>query len=85
MSKIMISILVVALISAAGCTDPQSARKALLAAGYSNVEITGYDWFACSKDDTYSTAFRATGPTGVQVEGAVCQGLLFKGSTIRTH
>lgn len=70
----------------AGCdalTHPESARKVLLDAGYSDVKFTGYDWFACSKDDTYHTGFTAKGPTGRPVKGVVCEGVFFKASTIR--
>ncbi len=68
---------------AAACSDPQAARKALADAGYTNVETTGYSMFACGKDDNFATGFKAVGPSGRKVEGAVCSGWL-KGSTIRT-
>lgn len=67
----------------AGCTDSNHATKVLQQAGYTNIQITGYNWMACSEDDLYHTGFAATGPTGVAVTGTVCAGLLFKGSTIR--
>jgi len=66
-----------------GCTAPNQTREVLLDAGYTNVEIGGYDWFGCSEDDTLRTKFKATGPTGRKVEGVVCAGLFFKGATIR--
>lgn len=79
-------VLVVALTTLlAGCSDSDTAIKALHGAGYKDIKITGYSPFACSKDDTFSTGFVAKGPTGVHVEGAVCSGLLFKNSTIRTN
>lgn len=65
-----------------GCTASDRAEEALAGAGYRDVRLTGYAWFACGKDDTFATAFEATGPTGKRVSGAVCAGLL-KGSTIR--
>lgn len=67
----------------ASCTNPKGARKTLDGAGFSNVQITGYKWFACSKDDFYHTGFKAVGPTGKTVEGCVCEGLFIKNSTIR--
>ena len=67
----------------AGCTNPESATKVLQDAGYSDVKMTGYAWFACSKDDTFHTGFTAKGPSGRPVKGVVCEGLLFKSSTIR--
>jgi len=68
-----------------GCTDSNVATKALKGAGYTDVKLTGYSWFACSKDDTYHTGFIAKGPTGIEVEGTVCSGLLFKNATIRSN
>lgn len=68
-----------------GCSDPDVATKALKGAGYSDIKITGFDMWACGKDDTYSTGFTAKGPTGVEVSGAVCSGLLFKNATIRSN
>ncbi len=67
----------------AGCSNPDSAVRALNGAGYTQIKITGWRFGMCSKDDTYSTGFEAKGPTGVPITGAVCEGLLFKGSTIR--
>lgn len=67
-----------------GCTRPQSATKVLLDAGYSQIEITGWRPFACAQnDDEFATGFHALGPTGRKVSGVVCQGLIFKASTIR--
>ena len=66
-----------------GCTQPDTARRVLADAGYSNVQMHGYDWFACGKDDTYADKFTATGPSGRQVSGVVCAGLMFKGATVR--
>jgi hypothetical protein len=67
----------------ASCTDPDNATRILEANGFTNIEITGYSWFSCSEKDAQSTGFKAVGPTGVKVEGAVCSGLFFKNSTIR--
>lgn len=66
----------------AGCTDPSNARRALAAAGFRDIEITGYRFFGCDTRDLYRTGFRATGATGLPVSGAVCSGW-FKSSTIR--
>lgn len=66
-----------------GCTDADNATRILEANGFTQIEITGYSFFSCSEKDTQSTGFKAVGPTGVKVEGAVCSGLLFKNSTIR--
>lgn len=69
----------------AGCTDPQGAERTLKGAGYSDIKTGGFSWFSCGKEDGYSTSFTAKGPTGIEASGAVCRGLLFKNSTIRTE
>lgn len=51
--------------------------------GYKNIQTHGFDLFACSEDDFYSTKFTATNPAGQQVSGVVCSGLIFKGATVR--
>lgn len=66
----------------AGCTQSSRAREALEAQGFRDVQITGYRWFGCSKDDTFHTGFTAKAPTGKQVGGVVCSDF-FKGATIR--
>jgi len=67
----------------AGCTQPDHARQVLESAGYTEIQMTGYDWLNCSEDDVFHDKFTAKGPTGRRVSGAVCAGLLFKGATIR--
>lgn len=74
--------IVMALLVVAGCTSENEASRVLRGAGYKDVQFTGYSFFACGKDDGWSTGFRAVGPTGQQVSGTVCSGLL-KGATIR--
>lgn len=81
MKKIMI---VAACVFLTACSDSDTAVKALKGAGYSDIRTTGYSWFSCGKDDTFSTGFVAKGPTGVEVKGAVCSTLITKGATIRT-
>ncbi len=75
--------LVIALFVSA-CTQPNEATMALQDAGYTDIEIGGYDVFGCGRDDNYATNFVATSPSGARVRGVVCAGV-FKGSTIRTH
>jgi hypothetical protein len=66
-----------------GCTDESSARNALQDEGFTDIRFTGYDWFACSKDDFTHTGFVAKGPTGRESHGVVCCGMLFKACTVR--
>ena len=65
------------------CTDADEAKRVLAAQGFKHIEITGYNFFGCGKDDTYHTGFIAIGQNGEAVEGTVCSGLFFKGSTVR--
>lgn len=75
--------LLIALLLLAGCTSETDARRALEAEGYKDIQITGYDWFACAKDDTFHTGFKAKNRDGKTVSGVVCSGLIFKSATIR--
>ena len=70
------------LLALAACTDDDNATRVLQQSGYTQIEITGYRPFMKGKDDTYSTGFKATSPTGARVSGAVTGGP-FKGNTIR--
>lgn len=79
--KYITCILFVVALSA--CTNADNATKVLSNAGYTNIQITGYNFFACSEDDKVHTGFTATAQNGNKVEGTVCSGLLFKNSTIR--
>lgn len=78
--KIFIILIAILLTS---CTNKDDAIDALDKSGYTNITTEGYGWFACSKDDFYSTKFTATNPNGKEVSGVVCNGILFKSSTIR--
>lgn len=69
-------------LATSACTSPETAIRILEQNGYTNIQMTGYSFFACSEDDTFATGFQATSPTGQVVEGTVCSGL-FKGATIR--
>ncbi len=80
--KIFAGILVMMLLM--GCTDKSGATRTLSQNGYKNIEIRGYDFFGCSKGDTFATQFRAKNSNGYWVKGVVCSGIL-KGTTIRTY
>lgn len=66
-----------------GVTDEDKSKRVLESNGYSDVEFTGYDWFACGEGDWYRTGFIATSPADKRVSGAVCCGLFLKSCTIR--
>ena len=74
-------IIVIAILLSA-CTSPDKSFQALEAAGYKNIQMTGYSFFGCDEKDTFHDGFTAVGATGKPVTGTVCSGL-FKGYTIR--
>ncbi len=69
------------ILTMASCTNVGGAEELLRKEGYTDVEITGYRFFDCSKDDTFHTGFKAK-KNGNVITGVVCEGLL-KGKTIR--
>lgn len=72
-------------ITITACSDRPTAERALRAAGYSDIVLTGWGPFAgCGNEDAFVTKFTAKGPTGVPVSGVVCSGV-FKSSTIRIY
>lgn len=79
MKKIIIAILCIIIVS---CTNADKAIEVLQKQGYTNIEITGYEFGACAEEDVFHTGFIATSPSGYVVSGVVCSGLM-KGSTIR--
>jgi hypothetical protein len=83
--KLFIKIVMIGLVAImfSACTNKSDAERALKAEGFSDIEVTGYDFFACSEDDFYHTGFRAKNSKGQVVTGTVCSGLLFKNATIR--
>lgn len=75
-----LAIIVVLLLT--GCTENDRATATLSKSGYKDINITGYDAFACGKDDWSSTKFIASNPLGQRVEGVVCCGA-WKYCTVR--
>jgi hypothetical protein len=76
-------IIIFIMIFSVSCTNNQGAKELLEKEGYTEIEMTGYSWFSCSKDDIFHTGFKARNMKGNVIEGTVCEGLLFKGKTIR--
>jgi hypothetical protein len=75
---------IIALAVLGGCSDAPTTERALRQAGYRNIEITGWSPFGCGRDDTFSTGFKATAPSGERISGVVCSAY-FKGATIRIY
>lgn len=65
-----------------GCSRPEHSTEILRQQGYTNINILGYAFFGCGKDDTFHDEFTATAPNGVRVHGVVCSDY-FKGATVR--
>lgn len=65
-----------------GCTDESGSRRALENQGFSDIQLTGYAWWGCGDSDSFRTNFTAKNPTGRQVSGVVCCGMM-KSCTIR--
>jgi hypothetical protein len=63
-------------------TNADRATKILQQQGYTDIEITGWRPFMAAEEDWQSTGFRARGPAGEEVTGAVTGGV-FKGHVIR--
>lgn len=86
MKKAVLFLFVALMIS---CTDPQGATRLLEDSGYTNIELTGYDFWAAKKGDLTSTGFKATSTNGRIVSGAVTAtglpGWPFTTYTIRLH
>lgn len=68
-----------------GCAaDPEQARRALAAAGLTDVRLGNYPFFVCGDEDSFNSAFTARARDGRPVSGAVCCGWL-KGCTVRVR
>lgn len=83
--KFLVSIFSVVVISlgVSGCTDASNAERILSSQGYTDIQITGYDFFGCSDDDFQHTRFKAKSVNGSNISGTVCSGIFFKNSTVR--
>lgn len=78
-------IFIVAIFAITACgSDKDGAAETLKKQGYTHIDTSdGLAWFGCAKEDFWRTEFKAVSPAGYPVEGVVCEGLFFKGSTIR--
>jgi len=60
------------------CSTTEPAEHALRNQGFTNINLTGYKYFACSDSDSFNTGFTATNAQGKNVEGVVCCGFAKK-------
>ncbi len=75
--------IIVAISLVLSCTDELASRRALENQGFTEIRWTGYEFMACSEDDTYHTGFSAKNSQGKMVSGVVCCGLVMKACTVR--
>jgi len=64
-------------------TDNKTAHRILYEQGYTDIQITGYEAWACKESDNYSTGFVAKNKDGKMIRGVVCSSWLDKYATIR--
>lgn len=76
---ILVSLLCVPM-GACNISDADATRT-LQHEGVTNVQLHGYAWFECSRDDIFSVKFQGN-KNGFPVEGALCSGG-FKDITVR--
>lgn len=58
------------------------AESAIQSAGNSDIQLGGWAWFKCAKDDLRGWHFSARNANDIEVHGVVCCGAL-KGCTVR--
>ena len=58
-----------------GCPQPHAATQQLAVAGYTDVQLEAWRGYRCL-DYLHATGFKAKAPTGQEVSGAVCCGVL---------
>jgi hypothetical protein len=70
----------VAVAGVKGCSDGPRAERVLKASGYTDITTGGYS-LGC--EDNQCTSFKAKGPNGQRVSGAVGCGWFAKNCTVR--
>ena len=65
-----------------GRPSDEDIHRVLSGAGYTQVELTGFKFLGCAKEDSYRIGFLAIGSDGKPVSGLVCS-TPFKGHTVR--
>lgn len=62
--------------------DPSRYYETLDASGFTDIRLTGFEWFRCGDNDSYVSGFTAKNPKGKPVSGVVCCGYS-KACTVR--
>lgn len=67
------------------CTvDERTAKRILGAQGFTDVKLTGYSIFGCSKDQQRRSGFDAKDVRGNEISGVLCQDL-FGSTSVRVY
>lgn len=82
MKNLFILLLTVFALSCTSDNDFKKGKINLENQGYTNIVNTGHQYFCCSKDEQFSTGFKAIDKQGRKIEGCFCSTML-KGLTVR--
>lgn len=82
MNKIMIIAIAALALSACG-VNPNDGKRVLESHGFTNVNIGGYAFIGCGKDE-FSSHFNAIDVNGKPISGVICSGW-FKNYTVRMN
>lgn len=63
--------LVLTVLLGVGCTSEDRSLEVLQNEGYTEIVLTGYDYWSCD-EYTFRTGFEAINPRGRHVQGTVC-------------
>lgn len=74
---------IIALLFTCSCVNSDRLYEIIENDGVTNVNLTGYAWTGCSKDDTISQKFTGT-KNNKSVNGVICGGWL-KAYTVRYY
>lgn len=64
------------------CSNKDGAKAALEKMEYTDIQMRGYSWLGCARDDVFKTKFSARNKDGRFVYGTACKGL-FSGYYVR--
>lgn len=76
LQQLLLSVVLLGLAGVAsfGYADPVGSTKLLEEEGYTEIQITGRQYFGCG-NNLYRTTFIAKNSRGIKVHGLVCNGL----------
>lgn len=81
MKKLLIAVAVCSLVLSS-CSDPKGATAFLTQQGFTDIQITGFDFLSRGKEDLTTTGFTANNSQGQKVRGAVSRKLKIFGPSM---